>query len=105
MKNLDALSAASEGGRQLTLPENAGADTCPAMKQEMLQALADEQNLRVDAGAVKSIGTPMMQLLVAAKRAFAGAGGSGMLITQKSERFLEVEKLLGLSGILDGSEY
>ena len=76
-----------------------------AVKETILQTLAEEQSLQVDAGAVQSIGTPMMQLLVAGKLAFNGAGGSAMVITEKSERFREVEKLLGLSGILDGSEH
>ncbi|HUO03149.1 MAG TPA: STAS domain-containing protein [Rhizomicrobium sp.] len=104
MENLEPSSPPVETAGELTLPECADLGACPGVKDALMLALAGGQGLKVDAGKVKTIGTPMMQLLAAAKRSFDLDGGSGMTVVNASERFSEVSRLLGLTAVLQVSE-
>lgn len=104
MENLEPSSPPVESAGELTLPESADTGACSAVKDALMLALAEGHGIRVDAGKVKTIGTPMMQLLAAAKRSFDLDGGSGMVIVNASERFSEVSRLLGLTGFFQVSE-
>ncbi len=101
---MENLEPTPERVDELTLPENSDLGACPGIKDALMRALTQGEGVRIDAGKVHTIGTPMMQLLAAAKPSFDAKGSGGMTIVNPSERFGEVSRVLGLTAVFQGSE-
>lgn len=59
---------------ELALPAQLDIAALQGLKEELLAAAALEGDLAIDASQVERVGTPAVQLLLAAARAFSGSG-------------------------------
>jgi chemotaxis protein CheX len=79
------------------LPAVADLTFAPVLKQRAEQALAAGTGLVVDASETQRIGTPCLQVLVAATASLDKEGGPTLTITNPSGEFIEAVSTLGLS--------
>ena len=104
MEIIQSQPAAADFSQQVLLPECSDLGACASIKDTLMDALAHGGSLQIDASLVRTIGTPMMQVLAAAKRSFTATGGCAMTIVNRSERFCEVADMLGFTPVFDGRE-
>lgn len=104
MENPQSPTQLADLSQTAFLPECSDLGACAAFKAALMVAFASGGGLEIDAGQVRSIGTPMMQILASAIRSFASKDGRRVKIVNRSERFCEVADLLGFTPIFDGRE-
>jgi anti-anti-sigma regulatory factor len=69
---------------ELKLPAQLDLGALSSLKEELEAAAASENTLLVEGGMVERVGTPAIQLLLAAARAFSGEG-RGFELTNPSQ--------------------
>ncbi len=77
------------------LPAILDLGTVHALREQLVAALADQTTVSIDASKVERIGTPAVQVLLAAGRALS-ADGRNLLIGDASETFRAAFSDLGL---------
>ena len=94
------LERETDGNHMFTLPATLDLTTCPTLKTELLAALALGEGVEIDASKVQRVTSPCFQVLVAAARDFAQAGGPAMRLSQPSDALSQAAALLALSAEL-----
>lgn len=90
----------SELDNAVSLPAVVDLLHASVLKTQLERGLASGQGLTIDGSAVKRIGSPALQVLLAGANAFAKAGGPGLQIENASAEFLETVSTLGLADAL-----
>lgn len=89
----------SPNGAVLLLDSVLTIDYAHCLLQQLTQRLASQDTIEIDASAVMTVDTAILQLLVAVKQACIKEGIQ-LVIDFPSEKFIESAKLLGFSGVL-----
>jgi len=92
--------ASGQGVPCVVLPASVDLTAAADLKSQLEHAFAEGMGLQVDAGAVQRITSPCLQVLAAAAKSFAEAGGAEMRIAPASTAFRETVCTLGLQEIL-----
>jgi len=93
-----------QGKPVLILPAMLDMTVAPDLKRDLQAALSRGEGLHVDAGAVARVTSPCLQVLTAAAREFAQAGGPAMAFTSLSPAFSEIAASLALTAALGITE-
>lgn len=88
----------------LSLPPVLDIAAAAELKRELLEILASGNPVNVDASAVQRVTTPYLQVLAAAARSIAQAGGGRMRLHSMKTELTETIRMLGLAEILNLGE-
>jgi anti-anti-sigma regulatory factor len=91
------------GAAQVVLPAVLDLTKAAELKQTLVVAMAEHENLTVDAAAVQRITTPCFQILAAAAKDLETQGG-GMEFINVPDVFREPADILGLGRVLGLTE-
>ena len=100
-----AITEAPGGKRQMTLPANLDHAVVHDLRVALVECLACEQGVEVNASEVSRLSTPAMQVLVAAYSAAKQGNYGAMQLIAPSQAFrdfaatLAIEEALGLTEI------
>lgn len=94
-------SGMDEGAQVLVLPAVLDLTGIAELKVRLEAALTSAQGLVADASGVQRVTTPSLQLLAAAKRTFANAGGSGLRFKAPSAAFAQAIETLALGPLFE----
>lgn len=98
-------TAVSEDGgdsrNRIALPAILDLTRVAELKVELEEALSRASDAVVDASEVQKVTSPCLELLVAAKRSFAEAGGIDLRLQSPSPAFIDTARTLGLADLLE----
>jgi len=76
-----------------------------ALRNTLQAALSRGEGLEIDASQVARVTSPCLQVLAAAVRGFAQAGGPSLRLTNPSPAFSETARVLDLDSVLGGAAH
>jgi len=89
-------SATMPGPATISLPSILDITAAADLKRELMEALASGGSLNVNAGAVQRVTTPCLQILAAAAKSVAQAGGGRFRLHSVPRGLSETIAMLGL---------
>lgn len=101
---MSTQSTTMPGPVSISLPPVLDVAAAANLKRELLEVLASGNSVNIDAAAVQRITTPCLQVLAAAARSIAQAGGGRMRLHSVRTGLTETINMLGLAEILNTGE-